>query len=233
MSRGSILFVLVLALLGVGCLDLWLFRSPAAPFADVQELILVQDVEGGSIAASCFAALRTRKDLFKGVAAFSSAEGVLGDGPGSERLRVFRASDDFFPTLGLQPWLGRHLIAGEGRSDRPQEALLGHDLWQQRFAGDAMILGSSIEVDAAAANVVGVLAPGFLFPSQVDGVDVVLPLAAAGTELRPEGVGVLARVRRDVAAQRLESELAAVEAAGCGRLSTVALASVYFATSGS
>ncbi|MGH7471601.1 MAG: ABC transporter permease [Longimicrobiales bacterium] len=42
--------------------------------------------------------------------------------------------------------------------------ILGHALWQSRFAGDPAVVGRSIRIDDSNYTVVGVARPGFDFP---------------------------------------------------------------------
>ena len=55
-------------------------------------------------------------------------------------------------------------------------SILGHGLWQRRFASDASIVGRSIEVDGAPHEVVGIAPPGFDFPM---GTQIWAPLSFA------------------------------------------------------
>ena len=51
--------------------------------------------------------------------------------------------------------------------------VLGHDVWQTRFAGDSAIVGQTVQLGDAYATVVGVMPEGFKFPDGARGVDAV------------------------------------------------------------
>jgi predicted permease len=74
-----------------------------------------------------------------------------------EQLIGLQASAALLPTLGLQPAIGRNFSAAEDRPGGEPVVLVGHELWQQRFNGDAGILGQAITLDGRPYTVIGVL----------------------------------------------------------------------------
>ena len=71
----------------------------------------------------------------------------LGGGREAGRAHVAQTSWNFFATLGKQPLLGRGFLPGEDTAGRNAVAVIGYGLWQQLFAGDRRVLGSTIRVD--------------------------------------------------------------------------------------
>ena len=43
--------------------------------------------------------------------------------------------------------------------------VLGHALWQGRYAGDPGVIGRGIELDGVTHEVIGVMPPGFALPT--------------------------------------------------------------------
>lgn len=80
-------------------------------------------------------------------------------------------AENFFPLLGAQPFLGRLFTAEECRQGGRAVALLSHPFWERQFGGDPAIVGRTITIDAAPADikgpvtVVGVLPASFAFGS--------------------------------------------------------------------
>jgi hypothetical protein len=107
---------------------------------------------------------RQQPDAFERLAAvvWWNANLVGRDEP--ENVQGFFVSSDFFPTLGVQPVAGRGFLPEEETQGRHRRVVLGHGLWQRRFASDASIVGRSIEVDGVQHEVVGIAPPGFDFP---------------------------------------------------------------------
>jgi putative ABC transport system permease protein len=88
---------------------------------------------------------------------------LTGDGH-PQKVQAFRISANLFEMLGVQPQLGRVFGSDEEEAGRDQEIILGHALWQQRYASDPHILGKSVKVDGKSYTVVGVMGKGFDFP---------------------------------------------------------------------
>ena len=107
---------------------------------------------------------RQQPDAFERLAAwqFWNANLVGQDEP--ENVQGFFVSADFFPVLGVQPIAGRNFLPEEETRGQHRRVVLGHGLWQRRFASDASIVGRSIEVDGTPHEVVGIAPPGFDFP---------------------------------------------------------------------
>ena len=94
------------------------------------------------------------------------------------RVRGVFASASYFPTLGVQPAIGRLYTAAEdSMGNGSRVALLSHRFWRRQFGGDSAIVGASVRIEGEPYLVVGVLQHGF------DGLDLQapdlwLPLAA-------------------------------------------------------
>jgi putative ABC transport system permease protein len=81
-----------------------------------------------------------------------------------EALLGFKVSADFFPTIGVRPALGRPFTAEDETPGRDRRVVLGHGLWQRRFAGDSDIVGRTIQIDGAQFEVIGIAPEDFDFP---------------------------------------------------------------------
>ena len=76
-----------------------------------------------------------------------------------------RLTGGVFPTLGIQPILGRVFTQRED-DQHQQVAVLSYSTWQSRFHGDPNILGSKIRLDRKPYEVIGVMPRNFEFPLQ-------------------------------------------------------------------
>ena len=159
------------------------------PFPDAERLMLVnmllRDNSGGPGAYRemvwSYPKYRTFVDSqqsFEAWALFAAREFNLTGDDDPQHVRGEVITSDYAAVLGLQPILGREFTSEEAnRVGGAPAAMLGYALWQSRYGGDPAIVGRTIQVDATAHTVVGVLPRGF---SGLSGnSDVWLPLAQA------------------------------------------------------
>ncbi|MGA2809840.1 MAG: ABC transporter permease [Candidatus Acidiferrum sp.] len=145
------------------------------PFRDPAQLVWVKnhpdvdanDLSGQTTQVGHLLDLRERSKSFSEVGAYMAFYGIgdnklLGEGE-VERLTNVPVSQNFFSMLGVRPMLGRQFTAEEASGHGPSVVMLGHNLWQRRFAGDPHIVGRSINLDGKPSTIVGVLPASFDF----------------------------------------------------------------------
>ena len=75
---------------------------------------------------------------------------------------------DAFQMLGVTPLLGRWFRLEENEASAEPVVLLGHDLWQKRYAGNPGVVGKTVEVNGMMATIIGVMPKGWRFPEDAD-----------------------------------------------------------------
>ncbi|HYV65622.1 MAG TPA: ABC transporter permease, partial [Myxococcales bacterium] len=85
-----------------------------------------------------------------------------------ERLNGAAVTASYLATLRVQPAVGRLFDSAEDRPGGPAVAILGHDLWRRRFAGDPSAIGRTVDLDGTPRLIVGVLPAGFDVPYSAD-----------------------------------------------------------------
>jgi len=71
-------------------------------------------------------------------------------------------SANYFPTLGVTPYLGRFFTEREDSvPDRDAVAVIGYGLWHSWFGADPAVIGKSIRINSRIFQVVGVAPSGF------------------------------------------------------------------------
>lgn len=80
-----------------------------------------------------------------------------------ERAEAEAVSANLFPLLGRKPILGRTFSADD-LERRERVVVLNYGLWQRRFGGAPDVIGQSVEIDGAQAQIIGVMPHDFFFP---------------------------------------------------------------------
>ena len=111
-----------------------------------------------------FLLLSKEAKAFQFLGAFKSDSFNLTGSGEPVRLNGVCASAGFFPALGVEPLLGRFFSAQEDTTGNEHVAILSYSLWREQFGSDPAIIGRSVELNASAYTVVGVMPAGFSFP---------------------------------------------------------------------
>jgi putative ABC transport system permease protein len=108
---------------------------------------------------------RRRARTLQEVAAWGAGQvNITGNGE-PERVAAGSVTANTFSVLGVGAAIGRTFSASEDLPKGPNVVVLGHGLWSRRYASDAGIVGRSIQIDGRPYQVVGVMPPGFLLPT--------------------------------------------------------------------
>jgi len=83
-----------------------------------------------------------------------------------ENVRASEVSWNLFPTLGVEPALGRGFTADDDQHSANATVVLSWGLWKRRFGGDPAILNQTILLDAKPYTVIGVMPAWFAWPDQ-------------------------------------------------------------------
>lgn len=83
-------------------------------------------------------------------------------------------SDGVLQTLDVPPRAGRWILTADQVPGSRKVAVLSYDYWQRRFGGEPSVIGTNIQVDSQAREVVGVMPQGFQVENQ--DFDLLIPL---------------------------------------------------------
>jgi predicted permease len=150
-----------------------LLLSPL-PYPEADRLVWIWNVPPRSGAglrglfASDIDEIRRESRLFERVGgAFRGSWNVTGVGE-PVRLAGARVTSDFFPTLGIQPRIGRLFLPGEYRVGHEMVAIFSYSFWQNRLGADPNIVGRRISMDGVSFEIVGVMPPEFALSADYD-----------------------------------------------------------------
>jgi putative ABC transport system permease protein len=152
---------------------------------------------------------------FEQIAAYSTDGFNLTGIDQPERLRGAAISANLFPTLGVQPQLGRNIAAEEDRYGNDRVVVLSYSLWQRRFGGNPGVVNQTIQLDGRTMNVLGVMPAGFHFPDRE--TEVWIPLAFTPDLFEEDNRGshflnVIARLKPGVTLAHAQADLDTVTA---------------------
>lgn len=162
--------------------------------------------------------IQEQSHAFDNVAAYGTPSvNISGLGGDPEKILAATCSRELFAVLGIAPAIGRSFTTDDTVPGAPRVAIIGHGLWQRRFAGDAGILGREMILDNAPTVIIGIMPPRFDFP--VRGTDLWLPLRLSRTQPPNPGIpaakyrqyrilSVIARLRPGVTANAARLEVA-------------------------
>ena len=155
------------------------------PVRQPQQLVMI---DHGSWTNPIWEAIRDRtRAQFAGAFAWSDALCDLAEGGQRDLVDASYASGSMFTVLGIQPVAGRLFTDADdvrgGGPDGPV-AVISHRLWQQRFGGQASVVGQRLMINRVPFTIVGVMPGGFFGPDVGRSADVIMPL---GTEAAIKG----------------------------------------------
>jgi putative ABC transport system permease protein len=177
--------------------------------AMVYEKRAAEGVMDNSVSPADFLDWRAMNQSFASLASFSETTADLTGTGDPVQVTLGAVSADFFNVLGIRALHGRTFAPDEDVLGQHRVVVLGHPLWQQRFGGDASIVGRQITLNGIPQQVIGVLPPGFEAPKGE--IELWAPLALRGTTEPPTRTShflrVFGRLKSGVALEAARSEL--------------------------
>jgi putative ABC transport system permease protein len=188
------------------------------PFADPDRLVRIweSNPSGGwpEFAASHpnFLDWRAQNTSFELLAAMTSAGFTARNSEDAEIVRGWAVTAEFFPTLGIDPALGRMFRPDEDRpGGNTRLVVLTHPYWQRRFGGAAQTVGQSLVLNDNPYTIVGVLPESFTWGGPT--LDLVVPLAPDPARSRGDHrLLVIGRLKAGVGLEKAHAELASIAA---------------------
>ncbi len=121
--------------------------------------------------------LRDRNASFTDLVAYRVAAISLGAEGRADRLWGYLASGNYFPTLGINPHLGRLLTPDDDRSPGAHPVVvLSYATWVKRFGADQSAVGRRVTLNGTEYTVIGVAPPGFNGTEKLVRCDVWVPM---------------------------------------------------------
>ena len=146
------------------------------PFPDSDRLLTLYErstpAAGGGdwphnvVAGGVYAAWNRDNTTFSSLALVrdDSADLSASGGQLPETLNGAHVSWNLFPTLGVNPALGRGFTSADDSPSANGTVMLSWSLWKRRFGSDPAVLNRTIYIDAKPYTVIGIMPAWFEFP---------------------------------------------------------------------
>ena len=144
------------------------------PFEEAERIMhlersnVARDIESMEVTQHDFADWRAQQRSFSGLAGFYTGTVNVSGTERAERYDGAFISANAFDILRVRPHLGRAFRKGEDLPGAEPVALLGYQLWQDRFGGDPGVIGQTMRANGVPTTIVGVMPPRFEFPFRED-----------------------------------------------------------------
>ena len=197
--------------------DALLFRP--LPAADLQGMVQIfqsneaQHEDRDGVSPPNYFDWTRQAGSFETMAAIEWWDANLSD-PAEDPEQVVgrRVSAAFFDVLRVHLAQGRGFAAQEETTGFHRVAVVGHRLWQRRWAGSPTLVGSTIAIDRQPHTVIGIAPEGFDYPS---GAEIWAPITftqANLTERSRRYLEVIARLKPGATIEAARVEMDAIGA---------------------
>jgi putative ABC transport system permease protein len=107
------------------------------------------------------------KNNVKGLTEFGAFRDVslnVSGRDGTRRYSGIASEPNIFQITRTQPLLGRGFLDADNQVGAQNVIIIGYDVWQNQFGGDAQIVDQSVRVNGENYKIIGVMPQGYYFP---------------------------------------------------------------------
>src|SRR2546425_1294649 len=171
-------FIVILALaLGIGAntaifsvLNAVVLRP--LPYDHAEQLLFLNErspvLDEMSISYPNFTDWRNQNHVFEKIGVYNRNSYNLTGSGDAERILTAQMSADLLSALRVNALIGRVFTNDEDQPGAAPVVVLGYGLWQRRFGGQTSILNQALTLNGKSYTVIGVMPPGYAYPSRAD-----------------------------------------------------------------
>jgi putative ABC transport system permease protein len=185
------------------------------PYPQGEQLVMVYEslpqlkLEHADVSPANWLDWQRESRSFEALAAWgANAMTLTGEGE-PERLSGQSVSAEFFELLRVRPSLGRTFASDDDQPGTHRVVVLSDGFWRRRFGGTSNVVGKTIELDANAYEIVGVMPSGFRFVSP--NIDYWVPYALSRTQdwRKTSGrfINVVGRLKASITQSAAQTEM--------------------------
>jgi len=188
--------------------DATLFRR--LPVTNSEALVYVYRGTGSVFSYPAYAWLSDSNRVLAGFAAWGGIVTSLNAGPEAEQVTGAIVTGNFFDVLGVVAARGRLLATSDDVTPGAHPvAVISHDLWQIRFAGQSDIIGREVHLNGQPFTIIGVTPAGFPGPQLGTTLQLYVPMMMQAI-IRPPRAGYSGEQNPDLLSNRTSSWLSGV-----------------------
>ena len=186
------------------------------PFRTPERLVTVYRTtphfDTGPFSPANYVDLARETRQLESLAAITPTTSLLALENEAAQVTVNRVTGNLFPMLGVRALRGRLLTVADDQPDAPPVAVIGEELWNERFGSDPSVVGKPIRLDGQPTTIVGI-APrelGIPHGARVMRSQVWVPMRFSTNELaqrRSNYLAALGRLAPGATAQLAQAEL--------------------------
>lgn len=179
------------------------------PLVQRNDRIVYVTTTNNSVYYPDFVEWRSNARSFASVALARNIYTTISFGSGDDLDAYFttEVTANAFALLGVRPFLGRDFLPEDERPGASPVAVLRYDLWQRRFGSDPAAVGRSVTINGRPTTVIGVMPPGFSFPSDQALWTPLVPTPAALRRETPYARYAVARLADGATIETARTEL--------------------------
>ncbi len=186
------------------------------PYLDPEQIAVLWELnpEGSQerVSVPTFEDWKREAHSFESMAAYRQVDFSYAGTGDPINVPGVRATPDLFTVLKANAALGRTFVPDEAVVGADRVVVVSHGFWTRVLGGDRAVVGTPIQLDAVPFTVVGVMPPGFEFPTATT-VEVWTPLAfdpkdMHGASRRARSLTVVGRITPAATLAQAQEEIA-------------------------
>jgi len=152
---------------------------------------------------------RESATTFEALAAYQGGRDTVLGGKEPVFADVYLVTDGFFRVFGIEPAMGRTFTAEEMRTGGAPAVVVSHAFWETTLGRRSDLTAINLNVAEFPVRVVGVMPPGFAFPTTAD-IWVPKELLQDDTGRTGHNLAVVGRVRPGLTITQADAEMDAI-----------------------
>jgi putative ABC transport system permease protein len=185
------------------------------PYEDPEKIVVLWEVNPDGVldrvSVPTFEDWKAEARSLESLAAYRRVDFTFAGSRDPQSVSGVRATLELFAVLRADARLGRTFVREEGIFGGPRVVVLSDAFWRRVLGAEPGIIGKTIPLDAEPYTVVGVMPPGFEFPTSA-GAQLWTPLAfdpkdLHGRSRRARSLMVVGRVAADATPEQAQEEV--------------------------